>query len=192
MLNNVEHFAFVHNSISHTVFGEISWIHSVVVVLIIEGMIILFAVNGKEEYVYIFTLCLFVLQLIYYPLDSYWNDAEYGKLIAAVIFSFLFTFSIYYYAKLIADEIKDTLEVSNLTTQLSETRVSLANKLIEFNDFISKALVKDKKLDDLQYKYDALLEEKNNHTCASCGQWFNSIASRNHHTPRCSKINEGL
>jgi predicted Zn-ribbon and HTH transcriptional regulator len=106
MLNNVEHLAWVHYDIARHVFPTIlmNKAHSIIVVVIIELAIIVLVRRGMDAFAGVYTVMLLALSLLYYPMSEYWKTGEYARFIAAIIYSLMFTLSIWYFARMAAEK----------------------------------------------------------------------------------------
>jgi hypothetical protein len=181
MLNNVEHLAFVHHSMSRLLFPtyEMNWWHSILVVLIIEVSIIVLVNKGQQTFALVYAMCIFVLSLIYYPLDVYWKNGQYGLFAAAIIYSFMFTISIYYFACMRAEKSwensqlrernkrLDTLavEMQQLTKRLLQSDASLKQKENELMQITATLQQNEANLQQSNVRLNAIaseLERKDN------------------------------
>lgn len=134
MVNNVEHLAHVHFSIARHNLGfsmQAYAIHSIIVVLIVELAIIEFVRRGKHIYAAVYTALLFVLQMVYYPIQTWLQNGDYDKVLAAVLYCLLFTLSIYHFAKLFAEKEQpaEVIEARNKWHEASKANDKLAAKL---------------------------------------------------------------
>lgn len=122
MANNVEHLAFVHYSIARHSLGThlLNTLHSVLVVLIVELSIIVMVFKGQHVYAGMYTLFLFILSLIYYPLDTFWNNRQYGFFIASIIYSLMFTLSIWYFSRMAAKRQEENSELERIKAKECE------------------------------------------------------------------------
>jgi|GEM_PF-1949857 Membrane-bound metallopeptidase len=174
MLNNIEHLAYVHYIIARHLFPtyEQNWWHSILVVIIIELSIIVLVNKGQENFALVYTLCLFALSLIYYPLDEYWQNGQYGRFMAAIIYSLMFTISIYYFARMAAERSYENSKLLNRTRELDEARAELQEvraKLQQSEANLNKATAECRNLhfkmvdskDYLQQLNDTISEQKN-------------------------------
>lgn len=100
MLNNVEHCAYVHHMIGHRIFGDLSYLHSVGSVLIIELAIFAFVVKGQRAFAIFFTCSLFVLCMLYYDLRIFLKEGNWEHLTAAFVYSLLSTVTIYMFSEM--------------------------------------------------------------------------------------------
>jgi hypothetical protein len=202
MLNNVEHLAYVHYSIEQLSPLASHW-HSVAVVLIVELSIMFFVRKGHDAFALVFTLLLLAIQLIYYPLNQYWDGGEYGKFMAAIIFSSMFTLSIYYFSRIAANrqQADATLhefrakyfeaekqrsnaasECRNTASELQATKETLQQTLQILSTH--KAELHELKKEQQQFEKvrQAIAESC---TCKKCGSTFATEASRRSHEGRC-------
>lgn len=212
MLNNVEHLAYVHHSIARLSFPY-AWMnkaHSIVVVLILEVIIITLAHYGQRKFAGFYTLMLFCLQLIYYPLTDYLAAGEFGKFFAAVIYSSMFTISIYYFSIMAAkrqelaarrDEFRAKyLDEKNKCDQIARECLELASELeqtkIKVNEKDDKILLAASKISDFKNQLQQTEKELQELrlfreqtlsacTCPKCGQGFESEASKRSHMGKC-------
>ncbi|BDD08565.1 hypothetical protein FUAX_09970 [Fulvitalea axinellae] len=108
MFNNIEHCAYVHQEISRKLFGSVglNWAHSVTVVIIIELSIIAFVYAGERIFSILFTAALFSLNILYYDIRGFWEAGQYENILAALIYSCLFTISIYMFSELLSKQAK--------------------------------------------------------------------------------------
>ena len=181
MTNNIEHLAFVHYNIARHWFSYdwMNHLHSVVVVVIIELSIIELVRRGKISFAGFYTFCLFILSLIYYPLYDYVLQAAWGNLIAAIVFSFMFTISIYYFAILAAEK-KDVNNESDIKKRHVDTTKMLLeaeNKLILFDAMKTE-------LEELRI-FKAF--ELSKRICPHCNETFPSENSKRGHMANCKK-----
>ena len=132
MVNNVEHCAFVHYQVARRVFDMV-WMnkaHSVAVVIIIELSIVVFVVKGDHKAALFFTMMLFVLSMLYYDFRTFWINAEYEKILAAVTYSTMFTASIYIFSRMYAAKRMTNAEHAQLQLELKRLR-AYKNKRIK-------------------------------------------------------------
>lgn len=127
MLNNIEHLAYVHHRIARLLFPtcQMNWWHSILVVIIIELSIIVLVNKGQKAFALVYTLMLFVLSLIYYPLDQYWINGQYGLFCAAIVYSLMFTISIYYFACMAAERSWENGKIMTLTREKDKAAAEL-------------------------------------------------------------------
>jgi hypothetical protein len=182
MINNIEHLAYVHYNIARHWF-HIDWMnpwHSVLVVVIIELSIIELVRRGKIGFAGFYTLCLFVLCLIYYPLDTYVAQAAWGNLIAAVVFSFMFTISIWYFSILAAETKEEKQQAEVYEKKYFESSRLLA-------DANRKLILYDEQKTELYElrKYKALEDAKRE--CPHCHTIFESEYAKRGHMANCKK-----
>jgi hypothetical protein len=182
MINNIEHLAWVHYNIARHWF-QYDWmnhLHSVIVVVIIELSIIELVRRGKIGFAGFYTLCLFILCLIYYPLADYKDKAAWGNLIAAIIFSLMFTISIWYFSILAAEKNEEKEDAGNYLEKYSTTKRLLTEaerKLILFDSL-------GKEVEDLR-KFKARMQS--NCICPNCGKEFASEYAKRGHMANCKK-----
>jgi K+-sensing histidine kinase KdpD len=205
MINNVEHLAWVHYNIARHVFHNpvLDRAHSIAVVIIIELSIILLVARGLHVFAGVYTFMLLVLQLLYYPLATYYSSGEYGKLLAAAIYSCMFTLSIYYFARMAANRQQNASELeqaqkrlcelerelhysgSNLQqmqTSLQQVQTSLQQRDNELQQSQTEMQQLKKQLQQLRHLE---IEAAAACTCDKCGQKFASEASKRSHSGRC-------
>lgn len=206
MLNNVEHLAFVHQMIARKLFGtaELNWWHSVASVCVVELAIMVFVVRGEDAFAAMFAFMLFALSLIYYPICEYWNNGEYGKLLASILYSGMFTISIYYFSRMAANRQQADAELEQYKTKYFEAermRHETIEKLSTAAKNYSSAQAKLQQVEaELQQKTKELhqlnaellqlkkmeLEVAAACTCKKCGSKFQKEASRRSHEGRCN------
>ena len=206
MLNNVEHLAYVHQMIARKLFGttELNWWHSVASVCVIELAIMVFVIRGQDVFAGMFTFMLFVLSLIYYPMDVYWVNGQWGKFFAAMIYSGMFTLSIYYFSRMAANRQQADAELVQYKNNYCEAErmrhetiasLNQANKhLEETSRKLQQAETElQQKTKELHQSNGELLELKKMElqvaascTCKKCGRSFLSEASRRSHEGRCN------
>jgi predicted Zn-ribbon and HTH transcriptional regulator len=212
MLNNVEHLAYVHHSIARLSFPY-EWmnkVHSVIVVLILEVIIITLAHYGQRTFAGFYTFLLLCLQLIYYPLADYIADGEWGKFFAAVIYSTMFTVSIYYFSIMAAKrqelaarrdefrtkyfEAKKELEESERSTQQIKIKLHETEEAYHVKNEFCTEMSEDKKalaseLHQVQKELQELRlfrqQTLSACTCPKCGTGFESEASKRSHMGKC-------
>jgi hypothetical protein len=208
MLNNVEHLAYVHYSIEQLSPLASHW-HSVAVVLIVELSIMFFVRKGHDAFALVFTLLLLAIQLIYYPLSDYWQQAQYGKFMAAVIFSSMFTLSIYYFSRIAAHRQQFDAELHQWRAkyfeaekQRSNAASDCRNKTHELHELATKLNQATAKLQLTENELQKLKAERQQFekiqqqieiscTCKKCGSTFATEASRRSHEGRCrGAVNE--
>jgi hypothetical protein len=138
MINNIEHLAYVHYSIARHVFHNpiLDKGHSIIVVVIIELSIIVLVSKGQDVFAFVYTFMLLVLSMLYYPLDQYWFNGEYGKLIAAIVYSFMFTLSIYYFSRMAAERNWENSQIREKNKRLDAAAIELQqlNKRLHQNE----------------------------------------------------------
>jgi len=180
MVNNIEHLAWVHYNIARHWF-QYDWInhlHSVIVVVIIELSIIELVRRGKIGFAGFYTLCLFILCLIYYPLSDYKEKAAYGNLIAAIIFSLMFTISIWYFSILAAEKKEEQEEAENYMkkySQASRSLIEAERKLVLFDALKTE-------VEELR-KYKVQMQSIC--TCPNCFKEFGSENAKRGHMATC-------
>lgn len=213
MLNNIEHLAWVHHDIARHVF-PLPWLnkaHSVAVVIIIELSIIVLVRRGQHQFALVYTLMLLALSLIYYPVGEYWANGQHGRAIAAVIYSLMFTLSIYYFARMAAGEKSpDAERVQELISKLHHTNTSMQQKDKELQQLTAELQERTSKLEELAVEMQH--ERKGNLqaraelqqlrelekkvtascTCDKCGHVFPSEAARRSHAGKCKGLNGSL
>jgi hypothetical protein len=182
MVNNIEHLAYVHYSIARRWF-QFDWMnqaHSVIVVVIVELAIIELVRRGKSGFAGFFTLCLFILSLIYYPLSSYLVSAAWGNLIAAVVFSIMFTISIWYFSLLAAEENEENNENESYRKKYQE----LAKTVNEWQRKLALFNTMETELAELR-KFKAVSELSC--ICPNCEKVFPSENAKRGHMATCNK-----
>ena len=154
MLNNIEHLAYVHHQIARQAFPtiQLNWWHSIFVVIIIELSIIVLVRKGKNTFAGAYTFMLFVLSLIYYPLPQYWQNAQYGLFIAAIVYSLMFTISIYYFAIMAAEKSSENSLLMNKVRQLDSAASELKQVRAKLEQ--SEASLKQIDADCKNYKFE--------------------------------------
>jgi hypothetical protein len=198
MLNNVEHLAYVHHSIARGSF-HLEWAnkaHSIVVVLILEVIIVTLAHYGQRAFAGFYTLMLFCLQLIYYPLSDYLHNGETGKFMAAIIYSAMFTISIYYFSIMAAKQNGPSANKKQFAGELEQVNKHLQQSE-NFQEKKAKELEQTKR--ELEQTQNSLQEIKSDLqelrafkelyvtvcTCPKCGQVFPSESSKRSHMGKC-------
>jgi hypothetical protein len=205
MLNNLEHVAWVHHNIARGSFHNalLDKSHSIIVVLIIELGIVYLVHKGEHVFAGVFTFLLFLLQLIYYPLYEFVKTGQWENFIASIIFSLLFTISIYYFSIIAAKrkqnasmleqfraknkELYDKVhhyiqQLKALKTVVDQSKAKMEQKDSELQQLRKDLLEKAKKLQELE-KYQQQM--KLACTCEKCGKVFDSEASKRSHAGRC-------
>lgn len=182
MVNNIEHLAYVHYTIARHWF-LFPWMnegHSVLVVIIVELSIIELVRRGKIGFAGFFTLCLFILSLIYYPLSEYAEKRMWGSLIAAIVFSIMFTVSILYFAVLAAERKQEIDEEESYKSKyfyISRLHAEMERKIIV--------------LDSLQIEVEQLRQFKSislaNCICPNCNKEFSTEYAKRGHMATCKK-----
>jgi len=188
MANNIEHLSWVHQLIARKWFSGSIW-HSIAVVIIIELAIIVMVKKGELGFAFLFASCIFVLSLIYYPVGEFYQAKEWGKLIGSVVYSYMYSFSIFHFAVIQAKENEaseaetrthaELLEQKKIVKQQSETIRENAAYIAQLNE----------KLESLT-TVQALTKEQS--TCPRCGKICNSVNSRNSHLRWCKGNNQKL
>jgi hypothetical protein len=182
MINNIEHLAYVHFGLARHWF-RYEWmnqLHSIIVVVIIELSIIELVRRGKIGFAGFYTLCLFVLSLIYYPLSEYVNRAAWGSLIAAIVFSIMFTISIWYFSVLAAEkkEEEDELEsYKNSYLKASRSLTELERKLVLYDSLKSE-------VEELR-RFKAITQASC--ICPNCNREFPTENAKRGHMANCKK-----
>jgi len=137
MLNNVEHLALVHYTIAQRPFPILAfdWVnkaHSTLVVIIFEIVIITFVLAGKKGFSIFFTWCLFILSMIYYDAPGLMISARHQDLVAATVYSTIYSISIYMFSEMLAqwyhEQRMDQFaqkKIDGLRADLSEAREGL-------------------------------------------------------------------
>lgn len=205
MANNVEHLAWVHYSIARHALGSVllNKIHSILVVVIVELAIMAMVFKGEEGFAGLYTFFLLALSLIYYPLKQYWINGEWEKFIAAIIFSLMFTLSIWYFARVAAKRKQDANEVEqylvkygNAARELAATKATvntLRDQLEQFSSNSQKNAATEteatRKLQQLEKELHELRQYKKQVTaactCRYCNTVFESEASKRSHEGKC-------
>lgn len=212
MVNNVEHLAHVHFGIARHNLGfsmQAYAIHSIIVVLIVELAIIEFVRRGKHIYAAVYTALLFVLQMVYYPIQTWLQNGDYDKVLAAVIYCILFTLSIYHFAKLFAEkeqpaEVTEALNkfheaskandklaanVLQLKTELQQSDARLQQRENELQQATATLLQRDTELQQfaatIHQQQIQLQQFAVDCTCPKCARVFSSPAARRSHVGRC-------
>ncbi len=139
MLNNVEHLGHVHYTLSVKLLPELigDWLnklHSVVVVIIFEVVVITFAREGKKGYSLFFTFCIWILNMIYYKAPELLINGDYEQLTAATVYSTIFTISIYMFSEMLAEYYQEQNVVKILESKLVELRSELKQSQSELKD----------------------------------------------------------
>ncbi|NJM13997.1 MAG: hypothetical protein HC896_00185 [Bacteroidales bacterium] len=149
---------------------------------------------------------LFALSLIYYPIDVYWQNGQYGRLLASVLYSGMFTISIYYFSRMAADRQEADAELHQYRSKYFDTEMKLhettstlnqTNKLLQETtskqDELEKTL--HQRTNELHEAKTELLQLKKMElevaaacTCKKCGRTFLSEASRRSHEGRCNGV----
>lgn len=213
MLNNIEHLAWVHYDIARRVFAAdwMNWLHSVLVVVIIEIAIIVLVRKGMDVFAGVYTFMLLILTLLYYPLGEYWNNGELARLLAAIIYSLMFTLSIWYFARMAAMK-KRTAEkegefqlkyyelakereqyarkIQQLTAEMEQHKKERLHVEAKLQQFTANPHVPAVKLQEVERELVQLRAEKKMaaaaRTCEKCGTEFPSEASKRSHIGRCT------
>ena len=125
MLNNVEHLAVVHHELSRKLFPELfgDWLnklHSFIVVIIFEIVLITFVREGKKGYSIFFTFCIWILSMIYYHAPALFMNEQWTALTAAAVYSTIFTISIYMFSEMLAEWYQEESMVKILTNRINE------------------------------------------------------------------------
>jgi len=139
MLNNVEHLAAVHYDLAKKFF-TINWMnvaHSVIVVIIFEVVVITFVILGKKGFSKFFTFCIWILSMIYYDADQLIMDEKWIDLVAATVYSTIFTFSIYMFSDMLAEYYQENRLADILKKKIEEFKAQLKEK----EEDLSKALL---------------------------------------------------
>ncbi|BDD04427.1 hypothetical protein [Aureibacter tunicatorum] len=213
MINNIEHLAYVHHDISRKLFGiEGSMIHSVIVVVIIELAIMAFVANGKKWFALLFTVLLFVLSMLYYDVRTFMILGNWEQLTASVVYSTLFTVSIYMFSEMYASKIETSRNVSetfrdgleqdirDLQAKLEETEAEKQEKDEEmdeqqkrFADTLSELEIVRQ---GIEAQYNKEKEEADKWreatTCGECGERFKSPFAKNAHKCKDAKLQDHI
>lgn len=219
MLNNIEHLAWVHYDIARHVFSAdwMNWTHSVMVVVIIEIAIIVLVRKGMDVFAGVYTFMLLILTLLYYPLGEYWVNGEFARLLAAVIYSLMFTLSIWYFARMAAMKNRSAEKESEYKMkfyELSKEREQYARKIqqltaemeqhkkerlqseAKLQQFTATPHVPAVRLQEVERELVQLRAEKKMaaaaRTCEKCGAEFPSEASKRSHIGRCTGTNNQI
>lgn len=155
MLNNVEHLAVVHYSIAQRPFPvfEFDWLnklHSLGVVIIFEVVVITFVREGKKEFSLFFTICIWVLSMIYYETPTLLATNHWKELTAASVYSTIFTISIYMCSEMLAQWYQEGNMVSILSAKINELRSQVKDLQANCTTWEAKAMKLQLELDQLK------------------------------------------
>jgi hypothetical protein len=181
MANNIEHLSWVHQLIARKWFNASVW-HSIAVVIIIELGIIVMVKKGEIGFAFLFAACIFILSLIYYPVGEFYQAHDWSKLIAAVVYSYMFSFSIFHFAVIQAKE-NEVTEATDRTHAELQLKTRQVKELTEAQQQNVADLTKIRA--QLQ-SFETLQNEINKErTCPKCGKLCESANSRRSHQGRC-------
>lgn len=164
MINNVEHLAFVHYTLAQHVFPVLGFdwmnkLHSVIVVVIFEIVVITFVIKGEHTFAGLFTCCIFILSLVYYDVPELITKGQYIDVLSATTYSLIFTISIYMFSRMLADEFKVDERIINLETLVNDLRSNLQQSVSKCDE--TTAMLNDTKteLDHTQNELKEKLSE---------------------------------
>lgn len=158
MLNNVEHLAWVHYTIANKllpVVGEFDWlnkVHSIVVVVIFEVVVITFAVQGQKSFSLFFTFCIWIISMIYYDTAGLIEASHWQEAISATVYSTIFTISIYMFSEMLAEWYQDERMVDVLTKRINDLNDEINKWKIKCNAF--EASYNDLNAQNIDYQED--------------------------------------
>ncbi|MEQ8548716.1 MAG: hypothetical protein RIC03_12440 [Cyclobacteriaceae bacterium] len=168
MVNNVEHLAWVHYELAMKLFPIVpgDWLnklHSVAVVVIFEIVVITFAREGKQGYSQFFAFCIWILSMIYYDTPGLFMAGNWQLLIAAAVYSTIFTISIYMFSEMLAERQNETrmeaiLADKNLRLQAESNELKEHN--IKAQDEINELKANCNELPELRKSLALLQREK--------------------------------
>lgn len=143
MLNNVEHLAWVHYEIANKPFPEIGedWLnklHSLLVVIIFEIVVITFVRSGQKGFSIFFTFCIWILSMIYYKAPDLFFQESWQNLTAATVYSTIFTISIYMFSEMLAEWYQDENKEKILCTRINELQAELKQSQANCTTFQSE------------------------------------------------------
>ncbi len=181
LLNNLEHSTHLYNSISDTMFDHdwMNWVYCTFVNLLIDLAVIAFVVNGRHKEAGLYAFLIFLINLLYYKGLGIF-PIEVNDRIAYVIYSFMFTYSIYifsklYFAKLKKDEtaydLYENLRLSNekihsINESIKELTEAHTKKDLEIRQLNEKMLILNESNKELSYFRTKRIAEL---TCKECG-----------------------
>ncbi|MEO9474162.1 MAG: hypothetical protein ABJG41_01465 [Cyclobacteriaceae bacterium] len=139
MLNNVEHLAWVHYDLANKVFPELpfDWLnklHSFIVVIIFEVVLVTFVREGKRGYSIFFTICIWVLSLIYYDASELIASSQWQNATAAAVYSTIFTISIFMFSEMLAELYQGENMVQILSTKIQQLQAELKESAHNLNE----------------------------------------------------------
>ena len=183
MANNIEHLSWVHQLIARHWFGSgVSIAHSIIVVVIIELGIIVLIKKGEIGYALMFSVCIFILSLIYYPIGDYYTTHDWSKAIAAVVYSYMYSFSIFHFSVIQAkaNEASEATDKTHTELQIKTRQVKELTEAQQSNvTDLAKIRVQLQSFETLQNQIN---KER---TCPKCGKLCESANSRRSHQGRC-------
>jgi len=161
MLNNVEHLAVVHHELSRKLFPELlgDWVnklHSFIVVIIFEIVLITFVREGKKGYSFFFTFCIWVLSMIYYHAPQLIAEGQWEKALAASVYSTIFSISIYMFSEMLAEWYQEENMVKILSTKLIEHQAEIKNLKVRGQDLEASAMQWQAQCEQAQSAVDQL------------------------------------
>lgn len=147
MFNNIEHISSVHYLYAQKVFPIINnfdilnKLHSILVVVIIELSIIVFALKGNKLWTLLFTFCIFILSLIYYNVLDQFHFMNFQEIISKIILSLIFTVSIYIFSEMFAKSEKDKADLSSTGAEITNRKAYLKQLSKELDDTREQTII---------------------------------------------------
>ena len=216
MINNIEHIASVHYHFAQKVFPNLEWdilnkLHSVMVVVIVELSIIVFAIKGKKAWTLFFTFCIFILSLVYYDVISNWSEMSWQERITKIVLSIIFTVSIYIFSEMYAKRQQQKASLSKeeatieqrkatanqLGLQIDKSRAEISEAKVTIGFLQEKQKQMNTKKSELNFEIEIIkakrleLEEEKEQikaelTCSNCKIFVGkNIRSLNAHVGKC-------
>lgn len=156
MLNNVEHLGMVHYDLARKLFpiiGAGDWLnkaHSIVVVIIFEIVVVTFAILGKKGFSLFFTFCIWIISMIYYDAPDLFMQQRWEDLIAATVYSSIFTISIYMFSEMLAEWYQDDSMVKILRARINELQSTVKDLQSKCSTWEASALDTEAKLKEAE------------------------------------------
>lgn len=153
MLNNVEHLAWVHYAIANKPFPtlQFDWlnkVHSLLVVVIFEIVVITFVRAGQKGFSLFFTFCIWILSMIYYKAPDLFILQHWEDLIAATVYSTIFTISIYMFSEMLAEWYQEQSMVKILSTRINELQAQVKELQSKCSTWEAAALQEQAKFEE--------------------------------------------
>jgi hypothetical protein len=126
LLNNLKHSTVVYHSISGNEFEDwFDQIYDISVNIVVDLSVFAFVLKGRHIEAGVYAFFILMINILYYSQICQWMDELTAKRIAAIVYSLMFTYSIFIFSYLISIKLKGNDLMQKLNALLHEFKAKL-------------------------------------------------------------------